>query len=109
MFKKLFITLKSFVNIILNRKIKYIGNYDNWNKALKISNGYSSHKVIQKKKSSILKILNGEASYEIDSFLYYKSNPDQILIEILNKFKKKLLFAILEDHLDHIILGIENI
>mgnify|MGYP001173443099 CR=1 FL=1 len=90
MFKKLFITLKSFVNIILNRKIKYIGNYDNWNKALKISNGYSSHKVIQKKKSSILKILNGEASYEIDSFLYYKSNPDQILIEILNKFKKKI-------------------
>lgn len=46
------------------------GNYRCWNDIKEVSDGYSSSIILEKCKSSLLKVKNGEAVYERDSVLF---------------------------------------
>lgn len=45
----------------------YFGNYDNYSAAKKVTKGYSADIILNKVKTAILKVKNGEAVYERDS------------------------------------------
>ena len=51
-------------------KYGWKGNYPNWQKAQEDSSGYDSDEIIQKVRSSLLKVRNGEAVYERDSIIF---------------------------------------
>lgn len=46
------------------------GDYDSWDQAVSLCTGYDSDEILQKCAASILKVKNGEAVYERDSFLF---------------------------------------
>lgn len=48
------------------------GNYDTWQQAASKCSGYDSDVIIQKVRSSLLKVKNGEAVYERDSVIFDK-------------------------------------
>lgn len=48
------------------------GEYDTWDEAQKSSFGYDSDIILNKTKDALLKVKNGEAVYERDSFLFDK-------------------------------------
>ena len=89
MFKKLYIFLKKNINKIFSRDIKFLGNYNSWNEAKKKSIGYNSKIIFQKTKESFLKVRNNEATYERDSFLFYKKKINYELINALFYIKGK--------------------
>jgi len=89
MFKKLYIFLKNKINKIFRRDIKFLGNYNSWNEAKKKSIGYDSKTVFEKTKESFLKVINNEASYERDSFLFYKEKINYELINTIRYIKRK--------------------
>lgn len=51
-------------------KYGWSGNYKTWKEAKKASTGYDSDEIIQKVRSSLLKVKNGEAAYERDSVIF---------------------------------------
>lgn len=51
-------------------KYGWQGNYGNWAEAQKASTGYDSDEILQKVRSSLLKVKNGEAVYERDSVIF---------------------------------------
>ena len=73
MFRHLFFFLKKNINKIFKRNIQFYGNYSSWELAKKNSEGYDSKKIFSKSKKSFLKVINKRASYERDSFLFYKN------------------------------------
>ena len=48
------------------------GDYRSWNEALAVSTGYDSQIILEKTKTALLKVKNGEAAYERDSVLFDK-------------------------------------
>lgn len=54
------------------RKYGWFGHYENWNDAKKNSSGYGDNKILQKVRSSLLKVKKGEAVYERDSVIFSK-------------------------------------
>lgn len=52
--------------------IYWQGNYENWIEAGSYANGYSDKIILEKVKSSLLKVKHGEAVYERDSVLFDK-------------------------------------
>ncbi|WP_316739309.1 methyltransferase, TIGR04325 family [Pedobacter aquatilis] len=50
-----------------NTPVKYSGNYNTWIAAKQDSIGYDAANILEKVKTSILKVKNGEAAYERDS------------------------------------------
>ena len=82
--------IKNLANIILRRKIKLSGNYKSWEEALKLSKGYSDHKIFEKTKKSLESVLLKQAKFERDSFLFYTESYDETLLSILTKIKKKI-------------------
>jgi putative methyltransferase (TIGR04325 family) len=46
------------------------GDYHNWDEALAASKGYASEIILEKTKSALLRVKNGEAVYERDSVLF---------------------------------------
>jgi len=46
------------------------GNYSSWNEAMRNSTGYDSETILEKTKTALLKVKNGEAVYERDSVLF---------------------------------------
>jgi putative methyltransferase (TIGR04325 family) len=53
-----------------NSKYGWFGNYPTWEEAKKTSSGYESDEILQKVRTSLLKVKNGEAVYERDSVLF---------------------------------------
>ena len=59
-----------FLKKLRINKYGWKGNYPNWQKAEEASSGYDSDEIIQKVRSSLLKVKNGEAVYERDSIIF---------------------------------------
>jgi len=87
-------TIKSAVKRIIPHFIKKIirnaitpkpnsgwfGNFHSWKDAEKSCVGYQSHIILEKVKTAILKVKNGEAAYERDSMLFDEIQHSQDLI-----------------------------
>ncbi len=58
------------VNHLLGRVTKFSGLYSSWEQAQKHSIGYNSDIILDKVKSALLKVKNGNAVYERDSVLF---------------------------------------
>ena len=50
----------------------WVGNYSTWQDAKAICTGYENDAILEKCKNSLLKVKNGEAAYERDSFVFDK-------------------------------------
>ena len=57
---------------IKNNRYGWFGNYSDWQKALQKSSGYDARQILEKTRSSAIKVKNGDAVYERDSVLYDK-------------------------------------
>lgn len=68
--------IKYFISSIKKNKtnthLEYYGSFSSWDEAKKNSIGYESDIILDKVKNSLLKVKNGEAVYERDSFLFAK-------------------------------------
>lgn len=67
------------------RRVKYntfgwFGNYDNWEAAKSKCSGYDASNILEKIKSSALKVKNGEAAYERDGVLFDKIDHNYPLL-----------------------------
>ena len=68
-------SLKTFINEAKNRLLKpsmWSGDFATWHNALENSIGYSSFEILNKVKTAIIKVKNGEAAYERDSVIFDK-------------------------------------
>ncbi len=54
-----------------NKKIEFIGDYQTWDDALAKSDGYDSEVILNQTRKASLKVKQGEALYERDSYLFY--------------------------------------
>jgi putative methyltransferase (TIGR04325 family) len=90
--------IKRFINKVLKRDIKIIGNYNSWLEAKNVSSGYDHKIIFDKSKESFLKVINGIAKYERDSVLFYSDNVNYPLIKLLNsiQYKKKKTLNVLD-------------
>jgi putative methyltransferase (TIGR04325 family) len=52
------------------RDFDLTGDYPSWNEAVAASTGYDSKRILEKTKAALLKVKNGEATYERDSVLF---------------------------------------
>ena len=92
------IDIHDFVSRIKNYlnqyKYGWFGDYPSWEEANKDSTGYDSDLILEKVKSSLLKVKNGEAIYERDSVLFNKVEYSwpllTALLWITNQNKGKL-------------------
>ncbi|MCX6291728.1 MAG: methyltransferase, TIGR04325 family [Bacteroidetes bacterium] len=67
--------IKDFIPPFLARKLTatlygWRGNYSSWTEAKKKCSGYDSETIFNKVRSALLKVKNGEATYERDSVLF---------------------------------------
>jgi putative methyltransferase (TIGR04325 family) len=62
--------LLDLLNLYNNSKYGWFGNYATWKEAKKASSGYESDEILQKVRTSLLKVKNGEAVYERDSVIF---------------------------------------
>lgn len=58
------------LNRYKNTKYGWFGNYATWEEAKNASSGYESDEILQKVRTSLLKVKNGEAVFERDSVLF---------------------------------------
>lgn len=58
------------VRKLKNNKYGWHGDYKSWQEAESVSSGYDSDEILQKVRSSLLKVKNGEAVYERDSVIF---------------------------------------
>ncbi len=61
----------------------WTGDYKRWEEAQKDSSGYDDDTILQKVKTSTLRVINGEALFESDSVLFYEPDYHFALISIL--------------------------
>jgi putative methyltransferase (TIGR04325 family) len=68
-----------------NQELPYgwSGHYKNWQEALSLTKGYDASAILEKVKSAVLKVKNGEAVYERDSVLFDKVQYSWPLLAIL--------------------------
>ncbi|EOQ88355.1 methyltransferase, TIGR04325 family [Leptospira yanagawae serovar Saopaulo str. Sao Paulo = ATCC 700523] len=59
------------------------GNYSSWEDALKDAEGYDSPEILEKVKNALLKVKNGEAIYERDSYLFDRVEYSWPLLAVL--------------------------
>lgn len=52
--------------------VRYMGDYDNWNNAYNECDGYEDENIINTVTSAIQKVLNGDAVWERDGFLFHE-------------------------------------
>jgi putative methyltransferase (TIGR04325 family) len=55
---------------LVNTGLYWKGNYANWEEALEKSTGYDSLEIVERVKTALLAVKNGEAAYERDSVLF---------------------------------------
>jgi putative methyltransferase (TIGR04325 family) len=58
------------IKLVKGRKYGYFGNYQSWEVAKRETTGYDTGIILEKVKSSLLKVKQGEAVYERDSVLF---------------------------------------
>lgn len=56
----------------LTSKYNFCGEYKSWQDAQNKSSGYASEHILEKTKNALLKVKNGEAVYERDSYIFNK-------------------------------------
>lgn len=82
------ITPPLLLNLLKSRnQFGWFGNYQNWEEAKSNCSGYDSSLILEKCQTAALKVKNGEAVFERDSILFYKSDYTHawiILIGILH-------------------------
>lgn len=52
------------------RRHGWFGNFSSWEEAVKASSGYHNDDILEKVKTALLKVKNGQAAYERDSVLF---------------------------------------
>jgi hypothetical protein len=79
----------------------FTGNYPTWEDAMKDCTGYDAPNILEKVKTSLLKVKNGEAVYERDSVLFdHIQYSFPLLVSLLyvatsSKNKRKIHYLIL--------------
>ena len=61
----------------------WFGNFNNWEEAKKMSDGYDADNILLKTKEALLKVKNGEAVYERDSVIFDKIDYSWELLAFL--------------------------
>lgn len=74
----------------------WFGNYKTWDEALKKSTGYDEGSILQKIKTSILKVKNGEAQYERDSVAFDTFEYSEAFLEALKSTVKNNSLSIVD-------------
>lgn len=64
---------------------KWIGNFDTWEQARQYCTGYDSKQILDKCKSGLIKVRNGEAVYERDSVVFERMEYNWPLLACLAK------------------------
>lgn len=72
--------LKRLLSKALSKKYGWFGDYKSWKEAMKVSGGYDSSEILEKVKSAVLKVKNGEAEFERDSVLFYEKEYSWALL-----------------------------
>ncbi|WP_170227987.1 TIGR04325 family methyltransferase [Vicingus serpentipes] len=67
----------------------WFGNYSKWEDAKKKCTGYDDFEILEKVKSSVLKVKNGEAVYERDSVIFDEIQYSQPLLDIFKEIVEK--------------------
>lgn len=71
------------------KRYGWIGHYASWQEAVSQSEGYDKRLIVDKVKSSLIKVVNDEAVFERDSVLFYKEDFNhQLLSAILYAYSK---------------------
>lgn len=81
-------TVKNIARRILKRdkrSCEFTGNYNSWQEAEQASVGYDAPAILNKIKSAVLSVKNGEAVYERDSVLFDEVQYSKPLLEAFNK------------------------
>lgn len=65
------------------KKYGWFGDYKNWDEAKKRCSGYDDATILEKVKTSVLKVKNGEAVYERDSVIFNKIEYSTPILETL--------------------------
>lgn len=81
-------SVKSVIKRILIPGPKYgwFGKYSTWADAKKRSVGYDNSLILEKVKSAVLKVKNGEAVYERDSVIFDTIEYERPLLEAFNEY-----------------------
>ena len=65
--------------------VEFKGDYNSWQEAEKHAKGYDSDEIFEKVKEAALKVKNGEACYERDTWLYFEEEYNYpLLFNMLN-------------------------
>ncbi len=68
-----------------SNSIRWIGNYNSWELALELCEGYEKKEILEKCTISLLKVKNGDAIYERDSVIFDKKNYNWPVLTLLQK------------------------
>jgi putative methyltransferase (TIGR04325 family) len=68
-----------------NSSLRWVGKFDSWKTALLNSTSYNSLEILEKCKSSLLKVKNGEAVFERDSVIFNEIHYSWPVLAILQK------------------------
>ncbi len=72
--------IKKQLDVKEENKYGWFGNYATWDEAKKDCTGYDSDIILQKVKTSLLKVKNGQAVYERDSVIFDKKEYSENLL-----------------------------
>lgn len=68
----------------------WFGNYPTWQEAVRVSDGYDKHNILEKTKQALLKVKSGEAVYERDSVMFEKKiYPFALITYLLHSARQK--------------------
>lgn len=82
---KFILNILKNINVENNQKIKWIGFYNNWSSALKLTSGYDSIEILENCKKSLTEVKEGRAIYERDSILFKEIEYSWGLVSFLLK------------------------
>ena len=73
----------------VEKKHGWFGNYLTWQQAEKACTGYDNPAILNKVKSAVLKVKNGEAAYERDSVVFDKLEYSELLLQAFKTIAKE--------------------
>jgi putative methyltransferase (TIGR04325 family) len=62
------------------RAVHFYGNYSSWEEASAHASGYDQTSILEKVKSSVTEVLNGNAVFERDGVLFFQEDPNYPLL-----------------------------
>ncbi len=73
----------------LSKLVDYKGDYNSWDEARRMVKGYDSDEIFEKVKKSSLKVKNGEACFDRDTWLFFEEEYNYpLLFHLLNDSKE---------------------